>query len=113
MSKVSLISNLYASRKNNEWDDLRQKLIWLVEGIIGVGFLSKKIHRDHEGKYLNLGCGIFKYEGWVNADYYKLYAILRGREESPDWMLDATRPWKCPNNFGSPGIPVETTKCSS
>jgi SAM-dependent methyltransferase len=47
---------------------------------------------------LNLGCGNGKYSGWVNADCYNFYAIKRRRHIQPDWMLDATARWNCPDN---------------
>ena len=47
---------------------------------------------------LNLGCGPHIYPGWVNADDYALKRRLRERQFRPNWHLDITKPWKCPDN---------------
>ena len=47
---------------------------------------------------LNLGCGTLQYEGWVNADLYNFVRVWLGLDRRPDWMLDATKPWNCPDN---------------
>ena len=47
---------------------------------------------------LNLGCGPHIYPGWVNADDYAPKRHLRERQFRPNWHLDITKPWKCPDN---------------
>ena len=47
---------------------------------------------------LNLGCGPHNYPGWVNADDYAPKRRLRERSFRPNWNLDVTRAWKCPDN---------------
>jgi predicted SAM-dependent methyltransferase len=48
---------------------------------------------------LNLGCGPHNFEGWVNADDYAPKRRLREAAFKPNWALDITGPWKCPNNY--------------
>lgn len=48
---------------------------------------------------LNLGCGPHIYSGWVNADDYAPKRRLRERAFKPDWTLDISRPWRCPDNY--------------
>lgn len=47
---------------------------------------------------LNLGCGPHIFEGWVNADDYAPKRRLRENAFKPNWTLDITKPWKCPDN---------------
>jgi predicted SAM-dependent methyltransferase len=47
---------------------------------------------------LNLGCGPHIFEGWVNADDYAPKRRMREAAFKPNWALDITRPWKCPDN---------------
>ena len=50
-------------------------------------------------RLLNLGCGPHIYPGWVNADDYALKRRLREKSFRPNWFLDITRPWRCPDNY--------------
>jgi predicted SAM-dependent methyltransferase len=49
-------------------------------------------------KLLNLGCGPVRYPEWVNADFYTFRWAMR-RFPKPEWVLDATKPWNCPDNY--------------
>lgn len=49
-------------------------------------------------RLLNLGCGPVRYKDWVNADFYTFSWMMKGHAP-PDWSIDATRPWKCPNDY--------------
>ena len=49
-------------------------------------------------RLLNLGCGPVRYPEWVNADFYT-FAWFIHRFPSPEWVMDATKPWKCPDNY--------------
>jgi len=48
---------------------------------------------------LNLGCGPVRYPELVNADFYTFGWILLGFSRPPEWVMDATKPWKCPDNY--------------
>jgi predicted SAM-dependent methyltransferase len=50
-------------------------------------------------RLLHLGCGNEKFDGWVNADFYNFHDILYNRDSVPDWMLDLTRPIRCPDGY--------------
>lgn len=103
---MSLIESITANQKHQTWKSLALDIIFFLENDLGSKFLRKPIADLHRGKYLNLGCGEDKFDGWVNADLYKFDKIFRGLETWPDWMLDATKPWNCPDNFWS-GIYTE------
>jgi predicted SAM-dependent methyltransferase len=49
-------------------------------------------------RLLNLGCGPHIFPGWVNADDYAFKRGLREPAFRPNWRLDITRPWRCPDN---------------
>src|SRR5271157_1386948 len=48
---------------------------------------------------LHVGCGNHKFEKWINADFYNFHDLLFNREFVPDWMLDLTRPIRCPDAY--------------
>jgi predicted SAM-dependent methyltransferase len=57
-------------------------------------------------RLLNLGCGNTRFEGWVNADRLRIAyllleirQVLRGALKLPDWVLDATWRWNCPDDY--------------
>lgn len=48
---------------------------------------------------LNLGCGPHIYAGWINADDYAVKRRFRDQKFRPNWNLDITHRWKCPNDY--------------
>lgn len=86
--------------------------IWLsnLEGRAGSIFYRKSppINFSESKNYLNLGCGDCHFPEWVNADYYRFSDLLRKNRGLPDWMLDASQPWKCEDNYWD-GIYTEHT----
>lgn len=74
-----------------------KSLIQAVERSLAHRFFRRPPPACASGR-LNLGCGSLRYEGWVNADLYNFVQVWRGAEAPPDWMLDATRPWRCPDD---------------
>ena len=50
-------------------------------------------------RLLNLGCGPHIYPGWINADDYALKRRLQEEAFRPNWFLDITKPWRCPDNY--------------
>ena len=50
---------------------------------------------------LNLGSGLSCYPGWINANCYDLHGYATGLETWPEWLLDAGRPWRCPDDHWS------------
>jgi predicted SAM-dependent methyltransferase len=96
---IKAIEKENQKRQKYKWRELIVNNISFVENSIGAKIYQKKINSKYAQKYLNLGCGESKFEGWVNADIYKFYKIIMGREPWPDWMLDATKPWNCPDEF--------------
>ena len=96
---MSIVETLRQSPSSRGWGKISRDAIWLLQGSLGTKIYRKKLTQNLEGKYLNLGCGGSKFKDWINADYYKLHRIFRGLDSWPDWMLDATQTWNCPDNF--------------
>ena len=67
----------------------KKAYVWMLFGWLGNKFYYKPPpdKKTADGKrYLNLGCGPNRIEGWVNADFFRFHEWLR---PSPlDWMLD-------------------------
>lgn len=72
-----------------------QTIYYSLERQFGHALLRRKPPR---GGLLNLGCGPHRFDGWVNADDYGLKRRWREPAFRPDWMLDLTRAWRCPDN---------------
>jgi predicted SAM-dependent methyltransferase len=100
MSKIKLMAELSCieGKNRSQWEQLLIKFIWLLEGSLGTMFFSRKLTLKNIGQYLNLGCGVTKFNGWINADYYNFHTILAYGLDFPDWMFDATQKWKCEDN---------------
>jgi predicted SAM-dependent methyltransferase len=76
-----------------------KQAIYEMDGAIGSLILGKNVSKVAEPRLLNLGCGPAYYPGWINADYCSLIRLFRERDFRPDWQLDATKPWKAPDNY--------------
>jgi predicted SAM-dependent methyltransferase len=62
-------------------------------------FFNRKPKPSKTGKnYLNLGCGLLRYENFINADFYFRFSWLK-KPYFPDWLLDLRYPLKCYDNF--------------
>jgi predicted SAM-dependent methyltransferase len=96
---MSVIKTIIGNQKNQPGKNIALTTIFVLENYLGSKLYRQRINPSYIGKYLNLGCGTLKFNDWVNADLYKLDKILRGMEEWPDWMLDATKAWNCPDDF--------------
>ncbi len=96
---MSVIKTITANKKHQPGKNVVLSTIFLLENYLGSKIYRQHINPAYVGKYLNLGCGTAKFHDWVNADLYKVDKILRGIEEWPDWMLDATKAWNCPDDF--------------
>lgn len=70
-----------------------------LESHLGHIFYRKPPPQSGETKLLHLGCGDHHFEGWINADTYRFSDLIRKSRGLPDWMLDASRPWNCDENY--------------
>ncbi len=70
-----------------------------IEGAVGHRLYRKFPPVKGAKNLLNLGCGNCFFDGWVNTDYYRFSNILRKDKQLPDWMLDATKEWRCRANY--------------
>jgi len=75
-----------------------QLLYYAAERAIGHALFRRPPPPLTSPRRLNLGCGPHIYSGWVNADDYAFKRQLRETAFKPNWRLDITRPWRCPDN---------------
>lgn len=70
-----------------------------------IGRVFKKSEPPGKNKsvrLLNFGCGYNYYNGWINADFFKVrMKVWKKRTEikSADWQLDFRYPFNCPDNY--------------
>lgn len=98
-STIDAIIKESKKRQPIKWRGIVFQNISFLENALGTKFFNKKINSQYRDKYLNLGCSGNEFEEWINADLYKFYNIIKGRDTFPDWMLDATKSWNCPDDF--------------
>ena len=60
--------------------------------------LNKKPTLTNDNNLLNLGCGLNKFDGWVNADFYSGIKFWKKNKNRPDCMLDLRYPLNCDDN---------------
>ena len=99
VTSIEAIKKAAQKKQPVKWKRMAFQNIFFLENALGTKLFNKKINLKYCDKYLNLGCGKDKFENWVNADMYKFYSVMKGRNTFADWMLDATKPWNCPDNF--------------
>lgn len=77
-----------------------KQLLLRMESFIGHTFYRRLPPRSaNAALLLHLGCGNQKFDGWVNADFYNFHDLLRNQGYIPDWMLDLTKPLRCPDAY--------------
>jgi len=76
-----------------------KNMFYQFERAIGNRFFKSPPPPGLSPNLLNLGCGPVLYDGWANADEYAFKRALRDKAFRPNWRLDITRPWHCPDNF--------------
>ena len=76
-------------------DNLVGVFIFELKSFIGRLLKQRKPNIDRSN-YLNLGCGLTKYEGFVNADFFCNFRFWTNKTVvKPDWELDLRYPLKC------------------
>ncbi|OKH52140.1 hypothetical protein NIES2101_16025 [Calothrix sp. HK-06] len=79
--------------------NLRNLIKFEIISLYGRIFLNRKPKTQNKDKnLLNLGCGSSKFEGWTNADYFKIFRPTNRKRTKPDWMLDIRFPMNCKDN---------------
>jgi predicted SAM-dependent methyltransferase len=63
---------------------------------IGRLFFQKKPPKISEHNFLNLGCGDSYFNGWVNADFFR---VRFWKVPKNGWSLDLRYPFKCKDNY--------------
>jgi predicted SAM-dependent methyltransferase len=61
-------------------------------------FFNRKPKNNKSGNYLNLGCGLLRYEGFINADFFFRFSWMKA-PYFPDWTLDLRYPLNSNDNF--------------
>src|ERR1700739_2153298 len=81
--------------------NILKETILNVESFVGEAFFKRlpPIRGNGGARLLHLGCGNVKFADWVNADFYNFHDLLANREFAPDWMLDLTKPIRCPDGY--------------
>jgi predicted SAM-dependent methyltransferase len=77
---------------------LAKEFYYRLEREIGHRFFRKPPPDRPSPRLLNLGSGDVPYSGWVNADEYAFKRAFRERGFRPEWRLDLSRPWLCPDD---------------
>lgn len=75
-----------------------QSLFYSIERSAAHRLMRRSPPEVRRPALLNLGCGPHVFDGWVNADDYSPKRRLRDPSFRPNWALDITRPWKCPDD---------------
>lgn len=88
------------SRQRKYANSLTRESKRLIHRYLG-GVLARLLSRTPDGGLLNLGCGPCYFDGWVNAEYHYVRRFFSSFPNSPDWFLDATQHWRCPDNHWS------------
>lgn len=93
----SLIEQMTAGKFEEKFSHAKQ-IYYRLEQAFGRAALQRHPPVMPGDQLLNLGCGPHHFPGWVNADQYAIKRRLRDKNFAPNWMLDMTHPWKCPDN---------------
>lgn len=80
-------------------ESLLKSVYYHAERALGQALFRRPPPRADAPRLLNLGCGPLCYPGWVNADEFAFKRSLRESQFRPDWRLDVSRPWNCPDNY--------------
>ena len=76
-------------------------VLWNLCGRIGHALFRREAPDIVHGsgmRLLHLGCGTKLLPGWVNADFYRLQQIMLRSAGRPEWMLDLTKDFHCPDD---------------
>ena len=75
-------------------DTIQTVLVFEIKSLLGRLFKNRQPNLEI-GKLLNLGCGTFRYSGFINADFFGGFAFWRRGLVKPDWELDLRFPLNC------------------
>jgi hypothetical protein len=78
---------------------LRKTIEFELRSFIGRAFFNQKPNLNEKENFLNLGCGLYKFKDWLNADFYPhLTSWLSFKKEKSVWYLDLRYPFNCDDN---------------
>lgn len=73
---------------------LRDHALFELRSFIGRRFMNRMPRFAGDGeRFLNLGCGVSRFEGWTNADFFP--DCRPWKRHSLEWMLDLRYPLNC------------------
>lgn len=97
MKKRAAENHDYSLYSQKYQRSLKKMIKFEAISFFGRSFLSKKPPVVDENQlYLNLGAGGSEFQGWVNADFYK---IRFWRKRKGQWMLDLRYPLPCDDEY--------------
>lgn len=99
-----MMSNTIPENESSIYDteyqiNLKSLLLFEMRSLYGRLFLSTcpKLNQNNQN-YLHLGCGMNKFEGWINADFFAGLKPWKKYTNGPDWTLDLRYSLKCKDN---------------
>lgn len=98
-SGASTRARLAANPMPHAWRRIGYLILWHGSHFMGSRFFAKSPPGD--ARLLNLGSGARRYAGFVNADAYDVLGLVQRPRERADWLLDAGRRWRCPDDYWS------------
>lgn len=79
--------------------DLKKLILFELKSFIGRLVFNKKLQLPAgQINLLHLGSGTTKFDGWVNADFFRGFVPFKQYNNMPDWMVDLRYPLKCADN---------------
>lgn len=96
-NKATIARLIQFSKGDNSIRHAVGKLVFSFEQTVGTMFLRR--HPEGDKRLLNLGCGLAKYDEFLNADCFDFRRVTRKNPTLPDWTLDCTKLWKCNDGY--------------
>ncbi len=78
--------------------NLKELFLFESKSVFGRLFLNRKPKLFKDKNYLNLGCGSNIIEGYINADFFKIFQFLKKKIHQKQWQLDLRYKLNCQND---------------
>lgn len=80
--------------------DLKTALLIELKSFIGRKLLkTKPAVNALQERLLHLGCGVSKFDNWINADFFRNFKPWKKKLTQPEWMIDLRYPLYCDDNI--------------
>ena len=87
-TKSKLCGNFKKNIKMEYRTNLKELFLFESKSVFGRLFLNRKPKLFKDKNYLNLGCGSNIIEGYINADFFKIFQFLKKKIHQKQWQLD-------------------------